>query len=106
MARITPGCVMAAITSAGPPHLSHDRTSDSNTRASNFAHDRRRWRRKRPFPSDWAAESGPGRVGGGERSRVTASRHFDPGAKTPWYRSALLRGQGTRTASFSINSVG
>ncbi len=106
MARMILGCVMAAITSARPPHGSHNRTSDANTRAINFAQQRRRWRREKPAPSDWAAGSGPATVGGVERSRITASRHFDPGAKTPWYRSALLRGQGTKTAIFSISSVG
>ena len=83
MARITEGWMIAAITSSVPPHCGHTRTSDSNTRAINFAQGKYLGRKKEPAPCDGAAESGAVGIGGSERSRITASRHFDPGAKTP-----------------------
>jgi hypothetical protein len=78
MARITDGWTIAAITFASPPHTGHTRTSDSNTRAINFAQGKYRGRKKEPAACDGGAGSGAAGVGGSERSRITAARHFDP----------------------------
>ena len=83
MARITDGWTIAAMTFTSPPHARHTRTSDSNTRAINFAQGKFLGRKDEPAACDGLAGSGAAEVGGSERSRTTAARHLDPGAKTP-----------------------
>jgi hypothetical protein len=84
--------MIAAMTFASPPHAGHTRTSDSNTRAINFAQGKYLGRKKEPAACDGVAGSGPVGVGGSERSRITASRHFDPGAGIEgWIANGLAR---------------
>ena len=89
MARITDGWTIAAMTFASPPHARHTRTSDSNTRAINFAQGKYRGRKNEPAACDGLAGSGAAGVGGAERSRTTAARHVAP----PPTRSLALRQQ-------------
>ena len=90
--------MIAAMTSAAPPHSGHTRTSNSrgseaaqalatasaaNTRAISLAQGKYRGRKKEPAACYGGGVCDAAGIGGSVRSRMTASRHFAPGAKTP-----------------------